>query len=116
MSSQGRRPMAKRLRNAGRPAPAAARGPATLTEPPQVSALPVARIPRHGTPPAAPPGSGPPLVILLLIDRFPGSHAGCEGVGLLDSRPLFSTVTRWNGSYPVRQAQRSRLTPFEPLQ
>jgi hypothetical protein len=41
--------MAKRLRNAGRPAPPATHGPATLTAPPQVSALPVARIPRHGT-------------------------------------------------------------------
>src|SRR5262249_14813227 len=27
-----------------------------------------------------------------------------------------STVTRWNGSYPVRQAPRSRPTPFEPPQ
>jgi hypothetical protein len=27
-----------------------------------------------------------------------------------------STVTRWNGSYPVKQAPRSRLTPFAPPQ
>src|SRR5262249_34632991 len=44
-AAPGRRPQAKWPRNPGRPAPATTQGLATLTEPPQVSALPVARIP-----------------------------------------------------------------------
>lgn len=34
-----------------------------------------------GIPRAWPPG--PPTVIMLLIDRFPDSHAECGGAGLL---------------------------------